>query len=61
MRSERDQSLVTTALQKVTAAAKTDTNVMPAIIEAVQDYATVGEITNCLVEVFGRFDEPVRF
>ncbi len=61
VRSERDQAQITAALQRVTEAAQSDTNVMPAIIEAVQAYATVGEITNCLVDVFGRFDEPVRF
>jgi methylmalonyl-CoA mutase N-terminal domain/subunit len=34
---------------------------MPAIVEAVKAYATVGEITQRLVGVFGRFREPVRF
>jgi methylmalonyl-CoA mutase N-terminal domain/subunit len=34
---------------------------MPAIMDAVIAYATVGEITDCLVEVFGRFPEPIRF
>ena len=36
-------------------------NVMPAIMDAVKAYASVGEMTNALVSVYGRYDEPVRF
>jgi len=61
VRRERDSAQVAATLKKVTEASRSNTNVMPAIIEAVQAYATVGEITDCLVDVFGRFDEPVRF
>ncbi len=41
--------------------AQTNRNVMPAIVEAVHAYATVGEITNELVAVYGRYQEPVKF
>jgi methylmalonyl-CoA mutase N-terminal domain/subunit len=34
---------------------------MPSIIAAVSAYATVGEITDCLVDVYGRYPEPIRF
>jgi methylmalonyl-CoA mutase N-terminal domain/subunit len=34
---------------------------MPAIMDAVQAYATIGEITNKLIEVYGRYEEPIRF
>jgi methylmalonyl-CoA mutase N-terminal domain/subunit len=34
---------------------------MPAIVEAVKAYATVGEITQQLTKVYGRYQEPVRF
>ena len=34
---------------------------MPALMEAVKAYASVGEMTNELVAVFGRYREPVRF
>jgi len=34
---------------------------MPSILEAVKVYATLGEITNLLKDVFGEFDEPVKF
>jgi methylmalonyl-CoA mutase N-terminal domain/subunit len=34
---------------------------MGSIIEAVKAYASVGEITQRMVGVFGRYVEPVRF
>jgi len=61
IRAERDEAKVKAALQNVLADAKAGTNVMPAIIKAVKAYATVGELTHCLVEAYGRYDEPVRF
>ena len=35
-------------------------NVMPALMEAVKAYATVGEMTNAMVDVYGRFQEPTN-
>jgi len=61
VRRQRDQSQVARALQKVSGDARAEHNLMPSIITAVKAYATVGEITNCLVEVFGKYDEPVGF
>jgi len=60
-RRERDTARVEAALKQVTEVARAGDNVMPAIITAVQAYATVGEISRCLVDLFGRFKEPVRF
>jgi methylmalonyl-CoA mutase N-terminal domain/subunit len=34
---------------------------MPAIVEAIKAYATVGEITGQLAAVYGRYREPVLF
>jgi len=45
----------------ISADARSGANLMPAIVEAVKAYATVGEITQRLVGVFGRSREPVRF
>ncbi len=59
-RAERDEARVTAALGNVLADAKAGRNVMPGIIQAVQAYATVGELTRCLVEAYGRYEEPVR-
>jgi len=61
IRSERDGVAVGRALAAVLHDAKAGRNVMPAVIGAVRAYATVGEITKCLVEAYGRFQEPVRF
>jgi methylmalonyl-CoA mutase N-terminal domain/subunit len=61
IRAERDNARVTETLSAVREAAAGGENVMPAIMDAVIAYATVGEITDCLVEVFGRFPEPIRF
>jgi len=60
-RAKRDNTKVEQLLQKVSADAKADRNVMPGIVEAVKAYATVGEITQALVQVYGRYDEPLRF
>jgi methylmalonyl-CoA mutase N-terminal domain/subunit len=61
IKDERDQAQVDKTLAKLEADAKQGVNVMPAIMDAVQAYATVGEMTDALTRVYGRFDEPVRF
>jgi methylmalonyl-CoA mutase N-terminal domain/subunit len=61
IREDRDSETVLAALRKVSDDAATSRNIMPSIMRAVEAYATVGEITECLVRVFGRFQEPIRF
>jgi len=61
IRRERDGKAVTAALAEVRRAATGGDNVMPAVIDAVEAYATVGEICSQLKEVFGGYREPVRF
>ena len=60
VRARRDQAAVSAALEKVRAAAVSNQNVMPAMMDAVRAYATLGEITQTLKQVFGVFREPVR-
>jgi methylmalonyl-CoA mutase N-terminal domain/subunit len=60
-RAERDGNAVRAALDRLREDAGAGRNVMPAIVEAVSAYASVGEITGELVEVFGRYREPIRF
>ncbi len=60
IRAKRDQPAVMSALEKVREAAASDQNVMPAMMDAVRAYATLGEITQTLKQVFGEFREPVR-
>jgi len=59
IKASRDQAAVDAALQRLEATAKSDENLMPAIMEAVEAYATVGEISALFREVFGEFQEPV--
>ena len=61
LREERDSTAVENTLAQLVCDAKDDVNVMPAIMAAVKAYATVGEITDALVSVYGRYNEPVRF
>jgi methylmalonyl-CoA mutase N-terminal domain/subunit len=61
VRAERDAPRVQAALARVEADARSGANLMPAIMEAIKAYASVGEITGVLVGVFGRYREPVRF
>jgi methylmalonyl-CoA mutase N-terminal domain/subunit len=61
VRAERDSVRVLAALTRVRDDARSGVNVMPAIMDAVKAYASVGEITRELVGVFGHLREPVRF
>jgi len=61
LRNERDGDRVQQGLDRVVSDAQAEVNVMPAIMDAVQAYATIGEITGKLTEVYGRFKEPIRF
>ncbi len=61
LRKERDSSQVKRCLMRLEHAAQGDENLMEAISEAVEAYATIGEITDVLRRVFGEFQEPVSF
>jgi methylmalonyl-CoA mutase N-terminal domain/subunit len=57
-RSKRDGGAVANALAKLQRAAQTNENTMPATIEAVRAYATLGEICSALRDVYGVYEEP---
>jgi len=61
VRQRRSDEAVASALAGVAAdAAEPATNLMPAILDAVRAYATVGEIVGALASVFGRWaEDPV--
>lgn len=61
VRAERDGAQVRRALERLSGAARGGDNLMPAIREAVLAYATVGEITGALREVFGTYQPPAQF
>jgi len=58
LRQERDNEKVKQVLEKVREVAKKDENIMPVLIEAVKTFATVGEISDALRDVFGEYREP---
>jgi len=55
LRKSRDNKKTNTALSKLQVAAETDKNLMPFILDSVKTYATTGEISNTLREVFGEY------
>jgi methylmalonyl-CoA mutase N-terminal domain/subunit len=55
VRSRRDKAEVIEALAQIEAAARTDQNLMPHIVRAVESYATLGEISDRLRAVFGEY------
>jgi methylmalonyl-CoA mutase N-terminal domain/subunit len=57
-RDTRDSGAVASALDKLRKAAQSGTNTMPATIEAVRVYATLGEICSALRDVYGVYEEP---
>jgi methylmalonyl-CoA mutase N-terminal domain/subunit len=59
LRARRDTTRVGTTLRAVEEAARTDRNLLPAILDAVKAYATVGEISDALRRVFGEYQESV--
>jgi methylmalonyl-CoA mutase N-terminal domain/subunit len=59
LRSRRDAASVKATLQAVEETARTDRNLLPAILDAVKAYATVGEISDALRRVFGEYQESV--
>ncbi len=58
-RAKRDQSLCKAALARVKEAATGGDNLVPAVIEAVEQNCTLGEISDQLRSVFGEHQETV--
>ena len=59
VKAGRDPARVETALTRIGEAARGTENLMEPTIEAVEAYATLGEITGVLKDKFGEFREPV--
>lgn len=57
LRSRRDNKKVESALTEIERCAKGSSNLMPAILNAVRNYTTLGEIAGCLKKVFGEYKE----
>lgn len=55
LKRKRDNAQVDKCLQAVNDAANSDENIMPAVLEAVENYCTLGEIADELRGVFGEY------
>ncbi len=53
LRANRDQEKVTACIAALSEAASGSDNIMPFVLDAVENYCTLGEIADCLREVFG--------
>lgn len=58
LKASRNNQVVTEKLAKLEEAAKGDANLIPLIADAVEAYATVGEISNTMRRAFGKFRPP---
>ncbi len=59
LRRRRDNSAVERTLAELDAAARGDANLLPPILAAVKAYATIGEISHVLRQVFGEHREII--
>jgi len=59
VRAERDSAKATKALDQVEAAARDGSNVMPAIVDGVRSWCTLGEIADAMRKVFGEY-KPIN-
>jgi methylmalonyl-CoA mutase N-terminal domain/subunit len=57
LRARRDADATEAALNRLEQAATTTENLLPKILECVESYATVGEISNRLRRVWGEYRE----
>jgi methylmalonyl-CoA mutase N-terminal domain/subunit len=55
LKDERDNQKVARCLERVREVCRTNENVMPAVLDAVRAYATLGEICDIWREVFGEY------
>jgi methylmalonyl-CoA mutase N-terminal domain/subunit len=60
-RAARDRSATDAALARMRAAARTEDNMIPAILDAARAEATLGEICGALKDEWGGYAEPARF
>jgi methylmalonyl-CoA mutase, N-terminal domain len=60
-RSARDDQVVQSTLRRMVEVARTDENIVPAMLEAARAEATLGEICGALREEWGDYREPARF
>jgi len=57
LRARRDSKQTAAALESLEQSASSDQNLLPYILECVESFATVGEISNTLRRVWGEYKE----
>lgn len=57
LKEQRDNGKVKQCLERISNAARSDENLMPALIEAAKAYVSIGEITSALKSVWGEYQE----
>ncbi len=57
VRAKRDAAKATSSLTKLKSLAQLDENLVPTILECVENYVTVGEISHCLRSIWGEYRE----
>lgn len=58
VREERDSEAVQKSLVRLREAAENNENLVPPVLEAVESYASLGEITDTMKDVFGEYTDP---
>lgn len=59
LRAKRNKAAVTEKLEALRGACNTDANLMPFILDAVREYATLGEICGVMRDEFGEYQQSV--
>jgi methylmalonyl-CoA mutase N-terminal domain/subunit len=60
-KASRDVGKVEKRLKHLADACRTGQNVMPVLIDAVKDYASLGEVSDVYRQIFGLYREPIIF
>jgi methylmalonyl-CoA mutase N-terminal domain/subunit len=60
-RQQRDDAAARAAVQRMVEVARTEQNMVPAMLDAVRAEATLGEICDALRAEWGTYTEPARF
>jgi methylmalonyl-CoA mutase N-terminal domain/subunit len=60
-KASRDMHRVERRLKQLADVCRNGGNVMPVLVDAVKDYASLGEISDVYRQVFGLYREPIIF
>ncbi len=61
VRAERNSAAASKSLERVESAARDGSNLMPAIVDSVRNWATLGEIADAMRRVFGEYQPSHQF